>query len=162
MFCNKGAFPFWIGSFGHMWPQQRDSDAENNPAEVTETRTSQRDSVQSLQWLICSQSITNPANRTKFSFVPYVLYFVFPLHCWTKHFYFFFSSIQLIGRQQVWQHSEFHMASWWLLYLFHGLWIRLHISVIKQITHICFFVSWQLEKFLSILSSMLELGTHGY
>lgn len=89
MFCNKGAFPFWIGSFGHMWPQQRDSDAENNPAEVTETRISQRDSVQSPQWLICSQSITNPANRTKFNFVPYVLYFVFPPHCWTKHFYFF-------------------------------------------------------------------------
>lgn len=148
MFCNKGAFPFWIGSFGHMWPQQRDSDAENNPAEVTETRISQRDSVQSLQWLICSQSTTNPASRTKFSFMPYVLYFVFPP--------------QLIGKQQVWQHSEFHMASWWLLYLFYGRWIRLHISVIKQIAHICFFVSWQLEKFLSILSSMLELGTHGY
>lgn len=132
MFCNKGAFPFWIGSFGHMWPQQRDSDAENKPAEVTKTRRSQRGSVQSLQRLICSQSTANPANSTNFCcFVPSELYFVFPLHCRTKRWDgFFFLWVRM---SFTWPAGHSSISS-----LVCGF--GFHVSVIKQITHVCSFV----------------------
>lgn len=150
MLCNKGAFLFWIGSFGHMWPQQRDSEAENKPAEVTETRMSQRDSVQSLEWLIWTG--TGPSS---------VLCL---LHCILYLHHNVGQNICTVSLKfKWWQNRSCDSTvsfTWPVVTPLAPLW---SVNQATYFSHFfVFFVSQQLEKFLSILSSILEVETHGY
>lgn len=58
---NEGVFPLWLGPFGHIWTQQSHCDAEqDNWAEITWTRWSPLNSIQTLERFVYKENTTDP------------------------------------------------------------------------------------------------------